>query len=175
MKVLAASLMLYTILSSVFAELEEFKCKSTWWEDGYLYSERDTPNSKNRRCIVLEVWKKILHKEYIQNEPCSPLVECNIYPYDVTVELQKDFLKFERIVYPKEETTLTKVDDKTLKWEIDGLKSTDKYDGTFKLVVCFSGNNKLGKTSTLNLIKPEVNIGISGTSPCYEDDDEIDL
>lgn len=66
---------------------------------------------------------------------------------------------------------MTRVDSKTIKWHIDGKISKDKYDGSFKFIACFSGRNRLGKTSTLKYIKPAINMAISGTAPCFGDED----
>lgn len=105
------------------------------------------------------------------------MAECELYPYDVTVELLKDHLEFKKYKFTEDDkTTLTEIDDKSLKWEIDGLTTAEEYDGTYKLTVCFGvkkGTGKtLGKVSTLKLIKPAINIGISGTAYCYDDDED---
>lgn len=56
-------LFIFAVMCAIFGQSSAAKnsCPATMWEDGYLYSEKTTQNPDKRRCIVLEVWKRVKH------------------------------------------------------------------------------------------------------------------
>lgn len=56
-------LFVFVVMCAIFglSAAEGTTCPATMWVDGYNYSERETKNPEKRRCIILEVWKRVVH------------------------------------------------------------------------------------------------------------------